>query len=423
MGITSPEERTIDRLAALESRFEALVVQDRPGSKAFTSGRIPFGSPTGVLTESSDLVWDNTNKRLGIGTSSPAARAHIAATSGSGLVLSRIERTNANADTLFDIYNSDHSIGSGSNFRLTRTDTTTYEHVRGDGFFGVFGPMQIRDTTFIVPTKTHLHVSSQSRYGIRVATGSTGGAMVQDILTTNTGFDRAFFGHNAIWNDSDQLWYVDNIGANDATGMLIENGGQISFINHVSTGASSRTITHANFLAQTRLALTSQGVMSQVVLDAATSAQSAIYNAFHRSTATPATGFGSQMQWLGDTDSGADRGMLLLRTQWSTVTDASRKALGIFYIADTAFREIWRGEASGTAAMIGFLGANASIRQTSGANLTNNVTAGGTTDQIDNWTNLATYSTDAAAIRNAVYQLARKLKQVNDALRLYGLLT
>lgn len=72
---------------------------------------------------------------------------------------------------------------------------------------------------------------------------------------------------------------------------------------------------------------------------------------------------------------------------------------------------------------ISFFNASLASKQTSGANLTNNMTSGGTTDQIDTWTNLTTYATDAAAIRNAVYQLARKLKQVNDALRTYGLLT
>ena len=62
-------------------------------------------------------------------------------------------------------------------------------------------------------------------------------------------------------------------------------------------------------------------------------------------------------------------------------------------------------------------------QQTSGADLTNNVTSGGTSDQIDDFTSLAVYATDAATIRNDIYQLARKLKQVNDALRAYGLLS
>ena len=72
---------------------------------------------------------------------------------------------------------------------------------------------------------------------------------------------------------------------------------------------------------------------------------------------------------------------------------------------------------------ISFFGATTVVKQTSGANLTNNVTSGGTNDQVDNWTDLSIYAMDSAAIRNAIYQLARKQKQINDALRAYGLLT
>ena len=77
----------------------------------------------------------------------------------------------------------------------------------------------------------------------------------------------------------------------------------------------------------------------------------------------------------------------------------------------------------GAASTLGFFGATAVVKQTSGANLTNNVTAGGTDDTIANYTDLTTYATDAAAIRNDIYQLSRKLKQINDGLRLFGLLT
>jgi hypothetical protein len=74
-------------------------------------------------------------------------------------------------------------------------------------------------------------------------------------------------------------------------------------------------------------------------------------------------------------------------------------------------------------AKIGFFAVTPVVQQTSGANLTNNVTSGGSNDVIANFTDLSTYSNDAATIRNDIYQLARKLKQVNDALRSYGLLT
>ena len=72
---------------------------------------------------------------------------------------------------------------------------------------------------------------------------------------------------------------------------------------------------------------------------------------------------------------------------------------------------------------LGFFGANAVVQQADGAALVNNVTAGGTTNQIDDITDLVVYANSANSIRNDIYQLALKLKKVDDALRKYGLLS
>jgi len=77
----------------------------------------------------------------------------------------------------------------------------------------------------------------------------------------------------------------------------------------------------------------------------------------------------------------------------------------------------------GSSTTLSFFAATAVVKQTSGANLTNNVTSGGTDNTIANFTDLAVYANDAAAIRDDIYQLARKLKQINDGLRSYGLFT
>lgn len=76
-----------------------------------------------------------------------------------------------------------------------------------------------------------------------------------------------------------------------------------------------------------------------------------------------------------------------------------------------------------TSQKIGFFAKAPVAQQTDGATLTNNVTSGGTTNQIDNFTSLTIYATDAAAIRNDIYQLSKKLKTIVDALRNYGLLS
>jgi hypothetical protein len=77
----------------------------------------------------------------------------------------------------------------------------------------------------------------------------------------------------------------------------------------------------------------------------------------------------------------------------------------------------------GSAEKLAFFGAAGAVRGTSGEDLTNNVTASGTTGTIEDFSDLSTYATDAVAIRRDIYQLARKLKQVNDSLRAYGMLT
>ena len=94
---------------------------------------------------------------------------------------------------------------------------------------------------------------------------------------------------------------------------------------------------------------------------------------------------------------------------------------GSFQVVDAVGDDLF--VAQGGDSSIGFFAGGPATLQTSGANLTNNVTAGGTDNTIDNFTSLTVYATDAAAIRNDIYQLARKLKQINDGLRAYGLFT
>lgn len=74
-----------------------------------------------------------------------------------------------------------------------------------------------------------------------------------------------------------------------------------------------------------------------------------------------------------------------------------------------------------TTQKIGFYNATPTVQLTQGA-ITNNVTAGGTTGTIANYNDLTTYATDAAAIRNDIYQLALGLQGCIAALRTYGLL-
>jgi hypothetical protein len=72
------------------------------------------------------------------------------------------------------------------------------------------------------------------------------------------------------------------------------------------------------------------------------------------------------------------------------------------------------------ASTLGFFSATPAVQQSVSA-LTNNITPGGTTGTLDNWTSLTVYATDAAAIRNACYQLGLELSELRNAMHAYGL--
>lgn len=71
-------------------------------------------------------------------------------------------------------------------------------------------------------------------------------------------------------------------------------------------------------------------------------------------------------------------------------------------------------------ARVGVFGASAVAQQSVNTILVNNVTSGGTLSTIANYTDLTTYSNDAAAIRNNFFRLTEKVLQLETALRNYG---
>ena len=98
------------------------------GTTAITSGtvgRVLFEGTGNVVQESANLFWDNTNGRLGIGTSTPSVALDILTTSSTGLKIVQSSATNSNG--LF----VDYSITGGGNaasqsiFRVTNSGNSS----------------------------------------------------------------------------------------------------------------------------------------------------------------------------------------------------------------------------------------------------------------------------------------------------------
>lgn len=131
---------------------------------SFSQGPVVFGGASGVLSQNSNLVWDNANARLGIGTSSPSQKLDIngwmqvagrvgVATGGSINALLDIHGSNGNTQVGFggnDIYFTGSTGGifnaSDANGELLyKTANSTRMTIKKDGKVGIgtYTPAQL----------------------------------------------------------------------------------------------------------------------------------------------------------------------------------------------------------------------------------------------------------------------------------------
>lgn len=127
------------------------------------------------------------------------------------------------------------------------------------------------------------------------------------------------------------------------------------------------------------------------------------------------TGAGSVVLGTSTVGSIGTSGVGVLAIANGTAPTSSPADTGQIYAAD------WNGAGTSAIHVRNEEGHIVKICSQAVAALTNNVTSGGTNDQVDTWSDLTTYATDAAAIRNAIYQLSRKLAEVVTAQRSNGL--
>lgn len=133
----------------------------------FTTGYVPFGQGTTTLNQDAALFWDNTNKRLGIGTSSPSAPLSVSAPTGA-IALSSTTGTNyallAVANTGGSLYCGLESSTGATLFTGTSAysgilgttgaypmafATNNAERARFDGTTGYFG-VGTNNPTFVI---------------------------------------------------------------------------------------------------------------------------------------------------------------------------------------------------------------------------------------------------------------------------------
>lgn len=227
------------------------------------------------------------------------------------------------------------------------------------------------------------------------------GVAVKMTLHSTTTLDRDAAEMEAVWStaadatrSSNLVWYLVSSASALTERMRLSASGNLTISNAFLSAAgtvsapghsfSSDTDTGLYSVSANVMAVTGGGVESARFADTSVVAAAAIVDVLtlrrNPGSGTPATGDGPGLLFAGKSTTTADRSMLEIAVPWATATDASRKARATFNIYDTAAREALRLEASGSAALIGFLGATAVGVQTLGAAATD----AGTTQTLAN---------------------------------------
>lgn len=134
--------------------------------------------------------------------------------------------------------------------------------------------------------------------------------------------------------------------------LALPGSGQITFAASSSVASSAAVI----LLGRTT------GFFESIHSTALTNTAANVWVSKHQSSGTPAAGFGSAVVVQGKSSTTNDQDMRAMTTTWVVATHASRTSRTVWSQYDTAAREVMRGEASGSAPMIGFLGAAAVAR-------------------------------------------------------------
>ncbi len=388
-------------------------------ASGLTSGRVPFATTGGLLTDNAGLTYVSNVLTMGDGTS--GARQSI---NGAAAQVRRLTFQTASVQRWEITCNESAESGSsaGSNFRIrasddagtTIDDPLSISRVAG-GAMTVVRPLAVTSTTASTTTTTGALVVAggvgvagamnvggalavtgaiTATAGVSCGTGNlavdgAGGRVhVGRIATSITSTADAYVG----WLDSAftgsptsgslGLWARNTAGADmrfyvaGALAVTVATGG----MTVASTTASSSTTTGALVVAggvgvagamnvgsssvATGIAATASTVgATMTVSDAGTTNQPFGLYVDHTSSGTPAAGFGVSLGWRAKSDTTNSRIVGQVLAQWAVATDASRTGRLRWFATDaTADREFMRGEASGSAAMIGFLGAAATVR-------------------------------------------------------------
>ncbi len=380
-----------------------------------SSNQIAIGSAgvgAGGISGSVDLIWQTPTLLLGGVSPTANTRLDVRGT-GTGTNISFRVADSGNTQKLKILDNGDFTLGDGTvASSLLYTSTTGIQiSSRGLSLNGqtpaaqkIFGPIEIGTSSgnqvlsFVYATQGQTS-STTTIYKFNTSQSAAAGSAnwinlhLEDVISTTaaqTGsiinhqlsfqWNSAFLPPNIIYSkitsvDGGQTGWNPSSGTNTLTGILLDY--------KINTGGGTQTAT---------------GLDYNPTLTAVTGLTH--YAALFR-TGFVGIGIAAPTYELNVKGTASNQNLFLVEEDGGT---------NAFEIT----------EVSGANRM-GFFAATPVIQQSVNTILVNNVTSGGSLSTIANFTDLTTYSNDAATIRNNFFRLSEKVLKLETALRNYGL--
>jgi hypothetical protein len=261
--VTIDANNVLRRRTASETRADigAQATLTNPVTGTGVAGQVAFWSGTGSQTGDNGLFWDNTNKRLGVGTTTPFTRTD--STSLRSTTLNSINSFNTLPLSVTDTTPFSEGVGGGINFRafFSAASLATYASIwsyressnisdyRGALIFatannGTGYPVE----AFRIASTRNLLINTTTDAGFRLDVNGT--ARIQGSLTTNLTAGRVpFIGTGGVLSD-DSGFVWDNVNSRLAVNqrILLRTDGVIQWGNAL-TGNSRGTLTWDTNLA------------------------------------------------------------------------------------------------------------------------------------------------------------------------------
>ena len=388
---TTKKETLAQALTWIQTQV-APVAAGGTGIASYTIGDLLYASGATTLAKLADVATGNALISGGVGVAPAWGKIDLTA-HVSGILPSANGGTGVNnAGTLTNATNTTIT-GGGTlalgGFTLTVPATGTAVLLGSSNTFTAAQALTVEDaaTNTTTTLMTYGHNSSgtpAASFGTRVlfnlesSTTADQNAAASDVIwTTATHASRTSAILFSIVNNAGALAEQLRIafpgiyvGGAAGTGLSIDKAGSVWRAvapsgNALTLASDGNEVIRIDTSANVGIGTTAATSKFHVRLNNATTAASdTVITHTHSSTGTPAAGFGLTVLTQLESSTTEFTSAADDITTWVVATHASRTARRVFSIYDTATREAMRMEASGTAPMIGFLGAAAVVRQT-----------------------------------------------------------